>query len=100
MLMQHGFASHRSTFCCPQRAMNLSDAQKRSVCECRRRLMEDSEAARGRRAELWQQLGSRMVGDDWRTMERIAAVCEGRGHGLRLTVRVESNQQGVIVGFS
>ena len=54
--------------------MNLSDAQKQHLRECRMRLITESEAAWERRAELLQQLGRRMVGDDRRTMERVAQV--------------------------
>ena len=60
-----------------QRAMGLSEAQKRSLRDWRSRVMADSEVARRRRAELWQQLSSRMMGDDRRSMERLAVVRAG-----------------------
>ena len=57
--------------------MNLSEAQKRSLRDWRSRVMADSEVARRRRAELWQQLSGRMMGDDRRSMERLAVVSCG-----------------------
>ena len=63
----------------PQRAMKLSDAQQRSLRDARSRLMADSDLARRRRAELWQPLSCQMMGDDRRSMERLAGVsCEQR----------------------
>ncbi len=74
--------------------MNLSEAQNRSLRDWRSRVMADSEVARRRRTELWQQLSSRMMGDDRRSMERLAVVRAGvlsRGsHGLdRTLLRVQ-----------
>ena len=71
-------SSLNSSMCCLQRAMNLSDAQKDSLRQCRARLMADTEAAQNRRTELWQQLGCRMIANDRRSMERLALVRAGR----------------------
>ena len=60
--------------CRPQGAMKLSEAQKGSLRECRSKLMADTELAQRRRADLLQQLGCRMIGDDRRSMERLAVV--------------------------
>ncbi len=60
--------------CRPQRAFNLSDAQKRSLREGRSRLMTESGLAHRRRTELWRQLDCQMMGDDRRSMERLAGV--------------------------
>jgi len=57
--------------------MNLSDAQRRSLRESRSRLMADSALARRRRAELWRPLSCQMMGDDRRSMERLAGVRAG-----------------------
>ncbi len=54
--------------------MNLSEAQKRSLRECRSKLMVDTELAQCRRADLLQQLSCRMIEDDRRSMERLALV--------------------------
>ena len=84
-MAQHGLAANGELesrtalpqyrgLCPPQRAINLSDAQKHSLLEGLARLFTDSELAHRRRRELWQQLDCRMVGDDRRSMERLAVV--------------------------
>ena len=81
--------------CWAQGAMNLSYTQKHSLRECRRRLIAESEAARGRREELWQQLGCRMVGDDNRTSERIAQVRDDKASGSGSLIRTRVRPLGL-----
>ena len=66
---RHGFVM--------QRAMTLTKAQENNLRGLRARHIEDSELARRRRSELWQQLSCRMMGDDRRSMERMALVRSG-----------------------